>query len=305
MSLVSLWSAASTYSSQRPPRLNEAVQGAYERLGSVLIASLSSTVTFETPAVSASSNPTPASRSSPIIYVLGTNVLVVPTGLDFHFRYGDNSAEHHRVEADRLGVACSMVTDSPWRFDVDEPGDVNDSVDSIRGGLSTPSTDTLFRKRVLVTPSLQQRFVPEPSWRRGASWRPSSQRTLLRGLLRSRTLLRGLLRSRTLLGRSLLRSGLLLGRSLLGGCLLLGWGLLGRSLLLRGWCHFPSLGLNVESNWDSGAPSGVPTVSHRIDISCTRPCATQSHDCTATDRSARPSRGRAFFTALHATRGTT
>jgi hypothetical protein len=53
------------------------------------------------------------------------------------------------------------------------------------------------------------------------------------------------------------------------------------------------------------APSGVPTASHRIDISCTRPCATQSHDCTATDRSARSLRGRAFFTALRATRGTT
>jgi hypothetical protein len=53
------------------------------------------------------------------------------------------------------------------------------------------------------------------------------------------------------------------------------------------------------------APSGVPTASHRIDISCTRPCATQSHDCTATDRSAWSLRGRAFFTALQATRGTT
>jgi 2-phospho-L-lactate guanylyltransferase len=54
----------------------------------------------------------------------GTNVLVVPTSLDFHFRYGEDSAEKHRAEAERLGVICRMVSDSPWRFDVDEPGDV-------------------------------------------------------------------------------------------------------------------------------------------------------------------------------------
>ena len=46
-----------------------------------------------------------------------------------------------------------------------------------------------------------------------------------------------------LAGRSLLR-GLLCCRTLLGYCLL------GRSLFLRGYCHLPSLGLNVESIWD-------------------------------------------------------
>jgi 2-phospho-L-lactate/phosphoenolpyruvate guanylyltransferase len=54
----------------------------------------------------------------------GTNVLVVPTGLDFHFHYGEDSAVKHRAEAERLGVLWRMVTDSPWRFDVDEPSDV-------------------------------------------------------------------------------------------------------------------------------------------------------------------------------------
>jgi 2-phospho-L-lactate guanylyltransferase (CobY/MobA/RfbA family) len=56
----------------------------------------------------------------------GTNVLVVPTGLDFHFHYGEDSARQHRDEAERLGVPWRMVTDSPWRFDVDEPSDVTD-----------------------------------------------------------------------------------------------------------------------------------------------------------------------------------
>jgi 2-phospho-L-lactate guanylyltransferase (CobY/MobA/RfbA family) len=54
----------------------------------------------------------------------GTNVLVVPTGLEFHFFYGEDSAERHRGEAERLGVPYQVITDSPWRFDVDEPGDV-------------------------------------------------------------------------------------------------------------------------------------------------------------------------------------
>jgi 2-phospho-L-lactate guanylyltransferase len=54
----------------------------------------------------------------------GTNVLVVPTGLDFRFHYGEDSAEQHRAEAERLGVIWRTVTDSPWRFDVDEPSDV-------------------------------------------------------------------------------------------------------------------------------------------------------------------------------------
>jgi 2-phospho-L-lactate guanylyltransferase (CobY/MobA/RfbA family) len=54
----------------------------------------------------------------------GTNVLVVPTGLDFHFHYGENSAQLHQAEAERLKLEWRRITDSPWRFDVDEPGDV-------------------------------------------------------------------------------------------------------------------------------------------------------------------------------------
>jgi len=55
---------------------------------------------------------------------LGTNVMAVPTGLDFHFFYGENSASRHRREAERIGCALTVVTDSPWRFDVDEPEDL-------------------------------------------------------------------------------------------------------------------------------------------------------------------------------------
>ena len=54
----------------------------------------------------------------------GTNVLVVPTGVEFTFRYGPHSAQLHEAEALRLGLACQLITDSPWRYDVDEPSDL-------------------------------------------------------------------------------------------------------------------------------------------------------------------------------------
>lgn len=55
----------------------------------------------------------------------GTNVLAIPTGLDFRFAYGVGSAQLHECEARRVGAAHHLVTDSPWRFDVDEPGDLS------------------------------------------------------------------------------------------------------------------------------------------------------------------------------------
>ena len=54
----------------------------------------------------------------------GTNVLVVPTGFDFTFRFGADSASSHQLEAQRTGVPHRLVRDSPWRYDVDEPGDL-------------------------------------------------------------------------------------------------------------------------------------------------------------------------------------
>ena len=60
----------------------------------------------------------------------GTNVLVLPGGLDFHFAYGPESAQRHLGEARRLGVSVRVVTDSPWRFDVDDPRDLEERPDS-------------------------------------------------------------------------------------------------------------------------------------------------------------------------------
>jgi 2-phospho-L-lactate guanylyltransferase len=54
----------------------------------------------------------------------GTNVMVIPANLDFHFAYGPGSLVRHLDEARRLGVAHRVDVASPWRFDVDEPDDL-------------------------------------------------------------------------------------------------------------------------------------------------------------------------------------
>ncbi|MGC2167685.1 MAG: hypothetical protein WA580_01120 [Acidimicrobiales bacterium] len=54
----------------------------------------------------------------------GTNVLVVPTGLPFHFSYGPGSLARHVREVQRLKVEYRVILDSPWRFDVDEASDM-------------------------------------------------------------------------------------------------------------------------------------------------------------------------------------
>lgn len=59
-------------------------------------------------------------------YGEGTNVLVVPTGLSFHFSYGPGSLARHAREAQRLKVEYRAILDSPWRFDVDEASDLKD-----------------------------------------------------------------------------------------------------------------------------------------------------------------------------------
>jgi 2-phospho-L-lactate guanylyltransferase len=56
----------------------------------------------------------------------GTNVLALPTGLDFHFSYGPDSKDAHVAEAKRLGVECRIVTKSPWADDIDEPADLEE-----------------------------------------------------------------------------------------------------------------------------------------------------------------------------------
>ena len=54
----------------------------------------------------------------------GTNVLVLPAGLPFTFRYGPNSAALHEAEASRLSISFQRIENSPWSHDVDEPTDL-------------------------------------------------------------------------------------------------------------------------------------------------------------------------------------
>lgn len=54
----------------------------------------------------------------------GTNVLALPTGVGFRFSYGPDSRSRHEIEAQRLGLTCTVVTDSPWAYDVDDPEDM-------------------------------------------------------------------------------------------------------------------------------------------------------------------------------------
>lgn len=55
----------------------------------------------------------------------GTTVLSLPTGLDFHFAYGAHSLEQHIREAQRLQLHYTVITDSTWSRDVDEPVDLD------------------------------------------------------------------------------------------------------------------------------------------------------------------------------------
>lgn len=54
----------------------------------------------------------------------GTNVLSLPTGLDFRFHYGSHSARRHQEEARRLRLPVSVIASSPWSWDVDEAFDI-------------------------------------------------------------------------------------------------------------------------------------------------------------------------------------
>ena len=104
--------------------LNEAVSNAYAALGSryehlhVVHGDLKNPE-----GLSEFSPPTPITIVSDH-HGSGTNVLSLPTGLDFHFHYGVGSRVLHEQEAQRLGIEFSTILASPWGYDVDEPSDL-------------------------------------------------------------------------------------------------------------------------------------------------------------------------------------
>lgn len=116
---VEVWSSAAH-------GLNEAVQGAYDGLAGRFERLLIVHGDLRQPAGLGGFAPEPGVTLVADHHGEGTNVLVVPTSVDFHFAYGPGSRRRHEAEARRLALACHVILDSPWRFDVDEPQDLND-----------------------------------------------------------------------------------------------------------------------------------------------------------------------------------
>lgn len=104
--------------------LNEAVQSAYEQLSSRFDRLIIVHGDLRHPEGLADFEPNVGITIVTDHLGLGTNVLVVPTKINFHFSYGPRSALLHQREAERLNIDCHFITDSQWRFDVDEPSDL-------------------------------------------------------------------------------------------------------------------------------------------------------------------------------------
>ena len=54
----------------------------------------------------------------------GTNVLVLPTAINFEFSYGPNSYNRHLKSATGSGKPTLVVADSKFAFDIDDPDDL-------------------------------------------------------------------------------------------------------------------------------------------------------------------------------------
>ena len=67
----------------------------------------------------------------------GTNVLCLPTGLDFEFAYGPGSFDHHRSTARALGIEPEIIDDSGLAWDVDHPDDLTTDL-TAKLGENTP-----------------------------------------------------------------------------------------------------------------------------------------------------------------------
>ncbi len=105
--------------------LNEAVQHAYAQLADAFDQIIVVHGDLATPDGIAAFEPAVGVTIVVDRHGRGTNVLAVPTRLDFHFAYGADSARRHRREAARLAQPCSVIIDSPWSLDVDDADDLS------------------------------------------------------------------------------------------------------------------------------------------------------------------------------------
>ena len=55
----------------------------------------------------------------------GTNVLILPTNIDFEFSYGPGSYKRHLKSATMLKAEVLVISDSPFSFDIDDPDDLH------------------------------------------------------------------------------------------------------------------------------------------------------------------------------------
>jgi len=111
--------------------LNEAVQGAYEALAERFDRIIIVHGDLARPQGLGQFQPGPGITIVTDHHAQGTNVLALPTGLDFRFAYGTDSLRLHQAQAVRLGVDWRVIRDSPWRYDVDDPSDLDERLDSI------------------------------------------------------------------------------------------------------------------------------------------------------------------------------
>ncbi|MHB8380544.1 MAG: hypothetical protein ACYDB2_11665 [Acidimicrobiales bacterium] len=115
-----VWSSAAS-------NLNEAVQGAYEGLVERFDQLIVAHGDLRYPAGLGTFDTLPGITFFADHHGTGTNAMVLPTGLDFHFAYGADSLRRHVEEAERLNAVYRVITTSPWRYDVDEPRDLDGS----------------------------------------------------------------------------------------------------------------------------------------------------------------------------------
>ena len=54
----------------------------------------------------------------------GTNVLIIPSGVDFHCHYGAQSFPAHMAEANKLGLSLQIIEDDELALDIDTPDDL-------------------------------------------------------------------------------------------------------------------------------------------------------------------------------------
>lgn len=71
----------------------------------------------------------------------GTNVMTLPTTLDFTFAYGTNSFQRHVREAVRLRRGLRIVHDDDLGVDVDHPEDLDDTGHEVRTLIERATSD--------------------------------------------------------------------------------------------------------------------------------------------------------------------